>query len=1039
MKEKDNQRNMKKLLSALALIVILIHGGMPAVWGQDCSNTPDWLPSKLRFIGGWDSNGRPEYLDPNGDPADQDLINFVKVNLPEAVSLPERNDTFFGDDIVLNTVILDSTEVFVTFVHEEAFFQNVLGIYAYPVGSIPNTLQDLDSFLIVFPRINMKSAIMPGDKVFIGSYPPNTVVGYFLLQQGWVDGTVCAPSHIITTDPQLNTFSPVEYRQQSILMYYESMEKFLLSFEDIPRPGGDSDFNDVVFYISADPGAIDTTNIPKVVEATISGDTTLCDLNALANIRVDLKGIAPWKVTYNDGSRDIDISDITESPFFFQTTAKDTIRLVRVEDYKSIGIPRGYAVVRYAGLEASVRNVQVACGDEEFGSVQIGLTGLMPMDLRYLENGVEKAITGITDTLLTIPVPGSSTIRLLEISNEFCSTVLDIDIEVGRRDYPTAAIVNTEPVCEGEGGAIVRLNLTGEGPWTLIYALNGVRDTAVSNTAEMIVPLANGGTFSLVWLSDAFCSTTVDGSIDVLAYPKTSATILSNTDLCPGAEATVTVTLTGAAPWSLSYIYAGQPATVAVDESPFVLTVTEPGVFELVSVSDLNCDVEASGVAEVAIATPPTALLSGPGELCEGQSASLQLNLTGATPWLISYTDGLNTYEINASTNEASIEVYAEGTYSLLSVLDANCSGTVSGEVTLVTVPLPSATLSLSGDTPSVVCSEEDEVLLRLDLSGTGPWSVLISNGNTEFTVTADETPYEFAVSSPGTYRIISVTDAYCTGTGTGEVTVGDGTKDLLAEILTEDVLCFGETLEISVIVDGGASYTLTTDGTGFLAQTGETSFTYTPSTGEAGVITFFLEVSNECGSKTVSAEVMLVGELDTSFTYDPEKPLSGQSVQFTPNNTTYDSYFWDFGDGNTSTDVNPVHIYEIGGEYTVVLKVSLKICENEGEEGIAVETINQLYVPSAFNPSAVNPENQVVKVYGTNVSEDEFAFRIVNRWGKTMYETRSFIEANTMGWIGDNANTGELQDLSVFTWILRGKFNDGETFEKTGTVTKIK
>ena len=1029
---------MKKHQFLYSLVFVLVCFSAIPSSAQVCDNISPDLAQKLRFLGGWDNNGRPNYISLR-DSVSQDLIDFIELNLPETLSLPERNDSFFGEGVQLNTRLVDSSGVYLTFVHEGARWTNSIGYYTYSNGKIPTSIEEIDSLVIVLPNLSDPDAVTPGDKVFIGHFPANTVIGYFLMAEGWKEGEVCPLEHIVFTDVAINKFTTSEYRQHSILMHYEAEEMFLVCFEDQIRPGGDNDFNDAVFYITANPGAIDTTDVPKLVEATISGDTTLCELNAPANIRVDLKGTAPWKVTYNDGSRDIDISNITESPFFFQTTAKDTIRLVRVEDHKSIGIPRGYAVVRYAGLEASVRDVQVACGDEEFGSVQIRLNGLLPMDLRYLENGEEKAITGITDTLLTIPVPGSSTIRLLEISNEFCSTALDMDIEVGRRDYPTAAIVNTEPVCEGEGEAIVRLNLTGEGPWTLIYTLNGVRDTAVSNTAEMIVPLANGGTFSLVWLSDAFCSTSVEGSIEVVAFPKTSAVILSNTDLCPGSEATITVTLTGAAPWSLSYVYAGQPATVAVEESPFVLTVTEPGVFELVSVSDLNCDVEASGVAEVAIATPPTALLSGPGQLCEGQSATLQLNLTGATPWLISYTDGLNTYEINAEVSEASIEVYAEGTYSLLSVVDANCSGTVSGEVTLVTVPLPTAELSLSGDTPSVVCSEEDEVFLRLDLSGTSPWTVLISNGTTEFTVNADQTPYEFTVSLPGTYRIISVTDAYCTGTGTGEVTVGDGTEDLLAEILTDDILCFGETLEISVVVDDVASYAFTTDGTGFLTQTGETSFTYTPSAGETGVVTFILEVSNKCGSKTATKEVMLVEELDTSFTYDPEKPLSGQSVQFTPNNTTYDSYFWDFGDGNTSNDVNPVHVYEIGGEYTVVLKVGLEICENEGEEGIAVETINQLYVPSAFNPTAINPENQVVKVYGTNVSEDDFAFRIVNRWGKTMYETRSFIEANTVGWRGDNANTGELQDLNVFTWILRGKFNDGETFEKTGTVTKIK
>jgi hypothetical protein len=99
----------------------------------------------------------------------------------------------------------------------------------------------------------------------------------------------------------------------------------------------------------------------------------------------------------------------------------------------------------------------------------------------------------------------------------------------------------------------------------------------------------------------------------------------------------------------------------------------------------------------------------------------------------------------------------------------------------------------------------------------------------------------------------------------------------------------------------------------------------------------------------------------------------------------------------------------------------------------------SELYVPNAFNPNALNPENQVVKVYGNNVAEDGFYFKIVNRWGKVMYETKSFSEANMVGWNGVNNNTGESLELNVFTYLLRGKFIEGEEFVRVGTVTLVK
>jgi PKD repeat protein len=1029
---------MKKPIAYILFAILLVQLDSLPLWGQDCANTPPWLPEKLRVLGGWDANGRPDYLDPIGDPADPELIEFIKENLPEAISLPERDETFFGENVRLNTVITKETDVYLTFVFEEAFLQNVLGFYTYPVGAEPVSLSALDSLVVIFPRVNSKEVLNSGDKVYLGKFPPNTVIGYFLIQQGWNNGTICAPGHIITSNKELNTFTSPANRQHTILLYYETQNKFLLSFEDVVRPSGDSDFNDASFYITADPGAIDTTDVPKVVEATISGDTTLCDFNAPASIRLDLKGIAPWKVVYNDGSRNIEINGITESPYIFQTTAKDTIRLVSVEDHKNIGIPRGQAIVRYVGIKAALREVVDACEGEPDGALIIALDGLAPMQLRYEENGVEKSVGNILDTLFTLNVPHSAVIRLLEVSNAYCSTELDVEATIGVRANPTATIRGTSPVCEGEGTAEVQLDLTGQSPWTVVYSLGTVRDTVTVADASAVIPLDNGGTFTLIWVNDAYCSSDADGSIEVTAYPKTSASLVSSNDICPGGEAIISIELTGAGPWNLSYRFKGAEQNIETDTSPLVLTFDEPGLFELTRIRDLNCDVPATGTAEIKSVDAPTAILSGPEKLCEGQTAALALTLTGAAPWNITYTDGTGSYEITATSADAAIEVAAEGTYSLIAVADANCAGTVEGEVTLTTVPLPTALLTASAE-PPVVCGEEDEVLLRLELSGTGPWNLVIANGTSELNVVADASPFEFPVSLPGTYRIVSVSDAYCTGTGAGEVTVKDALDDLVAEIITDDRLCFGEVLDISVLVAEGVSYTLTTDGEGFLVQTGNGVYTYTAASEESGIIELILEVTNECGSKTVSREVMVVGELNTSFTTDPENPLSGETVQFIPANTEYDSYLWDFGDGNTSVEVSPTHVYETGGEFEVTLVVGLNGCENEGSQGLAVATVNQLYVPTAFNPSAIHPENRLVKVYGTNVSEDEFYFRIVNRWGKTMYETSSFTEANTSGWQGVNANTDELQDLNVFTWILRGKFLSGERFEKTGTVTKIK
>lgn len=48
-------------------------------------------------------------------------------------------------------------------------------------------------------------------------------------------------------------------------------------------------------------------------------------------------------------------------------------------------------------------------------------------------------------------------------------------------------------------------------------------------------------------------------------------------------------------------------------------------------------------------------------------------------------------------------------------------------------------------------------------------------------------------------------------------------------------------------------------------------------------------------------------------------KTLS-EDIQFTINSTGADNVLWDFGDGETSTESNPLHTYYDNGEYNVTL-----------------------------------------------------------------------------------------------------------------------
>ncbi len=106
------------------------------------------------------------------------------------------------------------------------------------------------------------------------------------------------------------------------------------------------------------------------------------------------------------------------------------------------------------------------------------------------------------------------------------------------------------------------------------------------------------------------------------------------------------------------------------------------------------------------------------------------------------------------------------------------------------------------------------------------------------------------------------------------------------------------------------------------------------------------------------------------------------------------------------------------------------------GVEGFAEE--RSLYIPNAFSPAAPDPEDQAIKVYGQEISENGFLFRIYNRWGEIVYQTDSFNEANTVGWRGTDDAEEELS-LGVYHYTLTGTFISGNTFRRNGTITVIR
>ncbi len=69
-----------------------------------------------------------------------------------------------------------------------------------------------------------------------------------------------------------------------------------------------------------------------------------------------------------------------------------------------------------------------------------------------------------------------------------------------------------------------------------------------------------------------------------------------------------------------------------------------------------------------------------------------------------------------------------------------------------------------------------------------------------------------------------------------------------------------------------------------------------------------------------ISLRTPVVATINAAPTADFNYSVNGLDVNFTNNSSGGISYLWDFGDGNTDTQLNPSHHYFTGGTYTVTL-----------------------------------------------------------------------------------------------------------------------
>ena len=183
-------------------------------------------------------------------------------------------------------------------------------------------------------------------------------------------------------------------------------------------------------------------------------------------------------------------------------------------------------------------------------------------------------------------------------------------------------------------------------------------------------------------------------------------------------------------------------------------------------------------------------------------------------------------------------------------------------------------------------------------------------DGNTS----AEEEP-TYTFEEPGTYTIIQYANSEC-GYDSSTVNV---TVLPAPEVLFEhpSYVCLNQPIQfenLSVDVSGN-NWDF---GDGATSTLNSPSHIYTQP-GEYTVTLEGVSIFNQCPASYTSTVIVL--DLPTA-SFEPESTYGCVPFPLQLNNFSQGSIFyeWDFGDGNTSNDENPTHVYEVAGTYEVSL-----------------------------------------------------------------------------------------------------------------------
>ncbi|MDR6967740.1 gliding motility-associated-like protein [Flavobacterium arsenatis] len=531
--------------------------------------------------------------------------------------------------------------------------------------------------------------------------------------------------------------------------------------------------------------------------------------------------------------------------------------------------------------------------------------------------------------------------------------------------------------CFGASTGIINVEVVG-GTIASNYIFSWTGSNGFISTNQNLIGLS-AGTYNLIVTDDNGCQKTMEVVLTqstpiVLTYTTTAIT-------CYGAnDASFNATISGG---NAPYQFAWSNLSTVLNQNNL-----SAGNYTITITDNLGCvKMETINIPEAPIFTVNPIVKN---ITCFGaNNGSIQLNLTGgiapvALIWSDGSTSGLTRNNLVAGTYTATISdgtpCYIIRTFTIvepqLLVASANlinpidCTNGSSGAIDLI----------ISGGTPPFTYSWSNGSSTE-DLNNlvAGNYSVVV----TDFNGCTISSQYSLIRPEPLKINVTTTTDSDCD--------LREVTTNFIAQA-SGGVPPYQYQWS-SGSISGLNSEIMTTDTNGTVILTVEDSI--------GCIQTYTVNVDNteigEIAFQAVSIGFTSFGIYSIEDTIHFNSSITGD----------YESVYWDFGDGLTSTELNPTHTYSIPKDYVVTLTVTYPFgCVYKFVVTLAVEKGYVLVLPTAFTPNS-DSLNDAFRPVTKNLKN--VVMHIYDSWGSLIYSEKGDVikgwDAKIKGFNAENGN----------------------------------